>query len=170
MALHGSSAPDARTILPQSQLVLLALWLGAAILFAAAVAPAAFAVLPERELAGALVGRVLPVVFWSGVVIGTMVLALGLSRRDRGPGVASSVGGGVVLVACAIAQLLIAPRIAALRSQLSAPLATLAAEDPLRVAFGRLHVWSVVWLGVAMAAAAVALLLLMITLRSRGKT
>src|SRR5215213_9270463 len=50
--------------------VLLSLWLGAAIVVAAVVAPAAFAVLPTRTLAGALVGRVLPSIFWSGAVVG----------------------------------------------------------------------------------------------------
>ena len=49
--------------------LLLAAWLGAGVLFAAVVAPAAFAVLPSRNLAGALVGRVLPVVLIAGVVV-----------------------------------------------------------------------------------------------------
>ena len=45
---------------------MLALWLGAAGFFSAAVAPALFAVLPTRTLAGEVVGRVLPVVFYVG--------------------------------------------------------------------------------------------------------
>jgi len=48
--------------------ILLSAWLGAGVLFATVVAPAAFAVLPSRALAGALVGRVLPVIFVSGIV------------------------------------------------------------------------------------------------------
>ena len=40
-------------------LSLLDAWLGAAIFVAAFVAPAAFAVLPTRALAGAIVGRIL---------------------------------------------------------------------------------------------------------------
>ncbi|MDE3217575.1 MAG: DUF4149 domain-containing protein, partial [Gemmatimonadota bacterium] len=51
-----------------SQIVGTSVWLGAAVLLAAAVAPAAFAVLPSRSLAGDLVGRVLPVIFWSGML------------------------------------------------------------------------------------------------------
>jgi len=54
---------------PLTQVVALAAWLGAAALFAASVAPAAFAVLPSRSLAGDVVGRVLPVVFWSGMLV-----------------------------------------------------------------------------------------------------
>ena len=51
-------------------ITLLAAWLGATIIVGAVVAPAAFAVLPSRTLAGALVGRVLPPLFWSGVAVG----------------------------------------------------------------------------------------------------
>ena len=62
--------------------LLLSAWLGASILFAAVVAPAAFTILPSRSLAGALVGRVLPVVFASGLVVA--LLALALDRADLG--------------------------------------------------------------------------------------
>ena len=57
--------------------VALSAWLGAAVLVAAVVAPAAFAVLPTRTLAGALVGRVLPVLFYSGAVVGVVAALLG---------------------------------------------------------------------------------------------
>ena len=53
-------------------IALLAAWLGATIIVGAVVAPAAFAVLPTRTLAGAVVGRVLPPLFWSGAVIGVI--------------------------------------------------------------------------------------------------
>jgi len=55
-------------------IALLAAWLGAACFVASVVAPAAFDVLPTRTLAGALVGRVIPVLFWSGVIVGVLVL------------------------------------------------------------------------------------------------
>ena len=51
-------------------------------LLAAVVAPAAFAVLPSRTLAGALVGRVLPTVFIAGIVV-ALVSAL-LDRPQAG--------------------------------------------------------------------------------------
>ena len=57
--------------------VALSAWLGAGLLFAAVVAPAAFRVLPSRALAGALAGAVLPVLFWTGAAVGVWgVLAL----------------------------------------------------------------------------------------------
>jgi len=40
---------------PMTEALLLAVWIGAALLFALVGAPAAFAVLPSRTLAGALV-------------------------------------------------------------------------------------------------------------------
>ncbi len=140
--------PGARPILARA--VIAAFWLGAAALFAVNVAPSAFAALPSRELAGAVVGRVLPVVFWSGAVTGAILLVLELtggraSRRRIG-----IVGAALMLVACLVAQLAIAPRIAGVRASLREPLASLAADHPQRRAFGRLHMLSVAWLGVAM--------------------
>ena len=133
--------------------VLLAAWLGAALLFSAAVAPAAFAVLSDRALAGLVVGRVLPVIFLAGIGCGLLSATLdarshaGAFRRPR-------VAGGLVLaVCCAIAQLAVAPRIARLRETIGPSLDALAAADPQRVAFGRLHAISVAWLGLAMLAA-----------------
>src|SRR5689334_2939423 len=91
-----------------ASVILLAAWLGAALLVAAVVAPAAFAVLPTRTLAGALVGRVLPVVFWSGMIVGLAVAALGWSMPNR----LWRTGAALALVvACGAAQLVVAPRI-----------------------------------------------------------
>jgi hypothetical protein len=142
---------------PVMSIVLLSAWLGAAVLVAAVVAPAAFAVLPSRTLAGALVGRVLPVVFWSGLAVGLAVAALGWSAPGAGWRTAMAL---VLAAACAIAQLVIAPRIAALRDAGSVPMAALDPSDPRRVAFGRLHGMSVAWMGLGALAAFVALVLL----------
>ena len=73
------------------------LWLGAALLFIAVVAPAAFAVLPSRALAGLVVGRVLPVLFWSGAVIAVILMA-GTTGWRRA-------AATVMLVASLVAQL-----------------------------------------------------------------
>lgn len=149
-----------------AQIVILALWLGAAVFFSAVVAPSAFAALPSRELAGALVGRVLPVLFLTGGTIGVVALALeAVARRRKRQSIRIAMLG-IVTLACAIAQLGVAPRIDALRSQLSGPLASLPADAPQRVAFGRLHMASVAWLGAAMLAGASAVVLAALTLRS----
>jgi hypothetical protein len=148
--------------------VLLAAWLGAAGLLAAAVAPAAFAVLPTRALAGALVGRVLPVLFWAGMLAGLGAAAL--AWRDRGlPWTTARVAAALgVTLGCAVAQLVIGPRIARLREAIGPSLDALAIGDPQRAAFGRLHGFSVLWMGVAMLAAIVALASTFLAMRQRA--
>lgn len=136
--------------------VVLALWLGAALLLAAGVAPAAFALLPTRAAAGALVGRLLPLVLWGGVIAGfAAAILLRYARRPRS-GAVAAVG---TAVACAAAQLLIGPRIASIRSLVGGSIDSLPLDDARRVLFGRLHGASVVVLGLAMLCAVIALLL-----------
>ena len=136
-----------------AQIVLGAFWLGAAVLLAAVVAPAAFAVLPSRSLAGDVVGRVLPVIFWSGMVVFAAVMVFGvwtdLSTRFKPRVLAAALGG----TACMIAQFVVDVMIARVRARMSGPVDALPATDPLRVAFGQLHLLSVVLLGVAMLSA-----------------
>lgn len=143
---------------------LLCAWIGAAALVAAVVAPAAFAVLPTRTLAGALVGRVLPVLFWSGVLIGCATAALTWSFPQRAPRTVAVV---VAALACAIAQLVVSPRIERIRAAVGGPIDGLAMGDERRIAFGRLHGVSVGLLGLAALAALAAAILLVRTIGSR---
>jgi hypothetical protein len=138
--------------------VLLSAWLGAAVLVAAVVAPAAFAVLPTRTLAGALVGRVLPAIFWSGIVGGAVVGVALLASGVRGWAVAAALG---LAGACAAAQWVVAPRIERARAAIGGPVDALDPADPRRLAFGRLHGFSVAWLGVGGVAALLCLLLVL---------
>src|SRR5689334_9165161 len=147
----------ARVGVPLTETLLLAVWLGAALLFTIVVAPAAFSVLPTRSLAGALVGRVLPVIFYAGVVIGSLIVVLDIIGRTGAWG--RSAAGAVAALACALAQLVVGTRIERLRAAIGGPLDALAADDPRRAAFGRLHAISVGWLGLAMVAAIIALAL-----------
>ena len=149
-------------------LLALAVWFGAALLLTTTVAPAAFAVLPTRALAGALVGRVLPVLFVAGIAVGLVVGVLDLRytatpfRRGR------LAGAGALALSCAAAQLLVAPRIARLRDSIGTSIDALPPLDPARVAFGRLHALSVGWLAVGMVAAGVAMLFTVLALRGRS--
>jgi len=136
-------------------IALLAAWLGAALIVGAVVAPAAFAVLPTRTLAGALVGRVLPPLFWSGAVIG-LVAAVAARRMQR---TLAFVAALVIAASSLVAQLVIAPRIEVVRASAGGPIDALARDDARRVAFGRLHGASVALLGLAGIAASVTLLL-----------
>ena len=152
---------------PLAALLALALWLGAAALFAAAVAPAAFAVLPSRSLAGALVGRVLPVIFWSGIAAGLLAAVLSWLDRERPDALPRAIAALATAAACAVAQLVFGPRIQALRASIGGSLDALPAGDARRVAFGRLHGFSVMLMGVGMLAAVAAVALTVLALRTR---
>ena len=138
--------------------LLLAAWLGAAMITAAAVAPAAFAVLPTRALAGALVGRVLPPLFVAGVLVGVGAAMLQTTALPpfRTARVALPL---VVALTCAAAQFGVAPRIATLRAEMGPSIEALPTDDPRRAQFGRLHGLSVAIMGVGMLAAGAALVL-----------
>jgi hypothetical protein len=155
----------ARFGVPVTETILLAVWIGAALLFTLVVAPAAFAVLPTRTLAGAVVGRVLPVIFYAGALVGLVIVILDLSGHASAWG--RTVAAALAAVACAVAQLVVGSRIARLRETIGGPVDALAMDDPRRVAFGRLHAVSVGWLGVAMIAAIVALALAIRALPNR---
>lgn len=146
--------------------VLIALWLGAAIFTVAVVAPVAFQVLPTRELAGTMVGRTLDVLHISGCIIGLLLL-LGAcvesnqvnehvrSRRWR---TTELVALAVLTLASALNQFVIDRRITALRAEINRAIDELAASDPLRQEFGKLHGLSVLVLSVAIIAGVVALI------------
>lgn len=147
--------------------LLLSAWLGAAVLFSSVVAPAAFAALPSRTLAGALVGRVLPVVFVAGIVVAVAGLLLDRRRAGRGPRVRRA-ALVVTAVACAAAQFIVGPRIEGIRRQIDGPIEQLSVNDARRVAFGRLHAVSVAWLGLAMLSAGTALALASLSPRTNA--
>lgn len=146
--------------------VMLSLWVGAGLLFVAVVAPAAFAVLPTRTMAGSIVGRVLPVLLVSGIVVGLVVVVLG---ARGGPAAGWRLAGGIVVAAaCAVSQLWVGGRIARLREEIGAALETLPPGDPQRALFGQLHALSVAGLGVAGLAALATLVVTLVAMRSRG--
>jgi len=134
---------------PLAALILVALWLGAALLTVAVVAPGAFAVLPTRALAGEMVGRVLPVVFAGAIAVPAVVLGMVPAARRSGLAVTASLAA---VVAAGVALWVVNPRIAALRAAAVMPIDQLAASDPRRTMFGLLHGVSVALLGLAMLA------------------
>jgi len=137
------------------RLTLLAFWLGAATLFSAVVAPALFNVLPTRTLAGLVVGRVLPVIFYAGFFLAVIDLV----AETRGARVASRIAAeAVLLLTCTAAQFVVSPRIERVRASIAGPIEQLDPTDPRRLEFGRLHAVSVGLLGVAMIAALVVII------------
>lgn len=129
------------------------LWLGAAVFFSTSVAQAAFSVLPTRTLAGAFVGKTLPVIFYAGIVAGCVVLVLEW-RAGAGARSAWRIGGALlVALTCAVAQLGIGARIERVRASIPGAIDDLPVTDARRVAFGQLHAISVGLLGIAILAA-----------------
>ena len=143
---------------------LLAAWTGIAVFIAAVVAPAAFAVLPTRALAGALVGRTLPVLFALGIFVGVLVAVLN-QPMDAGRSV--TVGASLLALACG-AALLVERRLREMLDAIGAPMESLAASDVRRAAFGRLHGISVMLLGIAVLGACVAFVMLARSLPPRS--
>jgi hypothetical protein len=146
-------------------------WLGAAVFLSAVVAPAAFSVLPNRTVAGELIGTVLPVLFFLGVVLGLAIVVLEV-RPPRWPHwFMRMIGGALIALACGVAQFGIAPRIARVREDAIIPLDSLDPGSAVRAEFGRLHTISVAWLGVAILAAVSVLFFAWLGLRiSRNET
>src|SRR5215207_10412430 len=114
-----------------SRLILLACWLGAALFFGAAVAPAAFSVvrsfgLPNaNEIAGSIVTRSLSVVNIAGFLISLLLLATLLLRRNasnRLSFIVELVCLGIIASTTTVGHWVIAARMRALRAAMVLPI------------------------------------------------
>jgi hypothetical protein len=144
------------------RLLLIGLWIGAAIFFSFGVAPSVFKELPSRELAGAVVQRTLALINLSGFFIGIVALLLLLISRRSSTSFrfAGELFALVVLtVATADSHWVIAARLHALKLQMGVPIDLGPPTSPLLESFNQLHGYSVMILTVAMVAALVAWLL-----------
>jgi hypothetical protein len=152
-----------------SRLILLSLWLGAAVYFSAVVAPAAFSVLRSFELtnsseiAGEIVTRALSVVNLSGFGVGVfLLLTLFVVRGTRGrvSFIVEAICAGLLIITTGVGHWLIAARMRALRAAIALPFEQVPVNDGRRMAFNSLHVYSVNALTLAMIAALVAIVLI----------
>lgn len=126
------------------RLLLVALWLGAAIFFIA-VAQSAFAVLPSRELAGSVVSRTLLIVNVSGLIVGLILLATSFYKRLNIKPVwlwSERILLVILTAACAVGQFVVGLWLSWIRSQLGRPIDEVAVDDPLRIQFNNLHQYS----------------------------
>lgn len=124
---------------------LLSAWAGAMLFFGVAVAPAAFAALPTRELAGGVVGRVLLRLNLAGMAVACLaaVSAVAQAALRRGAGSwALRLGLALLAVALLAGSLRVSHRMEALRAEMGG-IDRVAEDHPLRVAFGRMHRLSV---------------------------
>jgi hypothetical protein len=128
------------------RLAVLGLWLGAMAFFSFVVAPGAFAVLRNQQLAGAVVSRTLGVLEIAGMIIGALLIVILIFSRERG-GQASFyelIALALMTVSMVVSHFVVSKRMHEMRVSLG-EIAQLAATDPNRIAFDRLHQYSV-WL------------------------
>ena len=156
-------------ILNDLRLVLLGLWLGAAVFFSSVVAPSVFSVLRAfqlpnvGEIAGTLVTRTLSVINVSGFIISLFLLvtafAFGKGFRKRSFFL-ELISLIVVAVSTGTGQWVIAAKMRALRVAMGLPVEQVPIDDFRRVAFNRLHGYSVTSLSIAMIAALIGFLII----------
>ncbi len=116
-------------------------------LFSFVVAPAAFAVLADRSLAGNVVSRVLGGVESIGIILGVFLVSLILfSREKRQKAFYIELSATVLMtVSMIVSRFVVSKQLHDLRVRYGDQLSALSQSDPARVAFDQLHQYSV-WL------------------------
>ena len=128
------------------QIFSLGTWVGSILFFSFVVTQGAFSVLPNSDLAGALVGYTLTRLHMIGIVAGVVYL-LSTAAGERSIGALAQPAAllVVVMILCTMAsQYGVIARMDMLKLQMGSVIAT-PADNPLRVTFDRLHQYSV-WL------------------------
>jgi hypothetical protein len=133
------------TVLKFLFLLSLGAWIGAIILFIF-VAPTAFAVAPSRQIAGDIVGRCLTALHWLGIVCGVIFSAASITYSSLTLGRSEAFAPRhlavyLMLVLTVVSQFGVTPRMHQLRSDM-VEIDRIPQDDPRRVQFNQLHVWS----------------------------
>ena len=124
----------------------LVVWIGGLIFFAFVLAPTAFSVLPNTHLAGNVVGRALGKLHWIAIFSGIIFLGSSLVYCRLADGTVHLFAMRHVLICMMLgltlfSQFWIIPRMDTLRAQVS-DFAAVPIDNPARVQFDALHVWS----------------------------
>jgi len=127
-------------------LLSLVVWIGGLVFFAFVLAPTAFTVLPSTHLAGNVVGRALGKLHWIAIVAGIVFLISSLLYSRMTDGSAHVFALRHVLICLMLAltlfsQFWIIPRMDTLRAQVG-DFSSVPIDNPARVQFDALHVWS----------------------------
>jgi hypothetical protein len=145
----------------QLRLLLLGAWLGAAIFFGAAVAPALFNVLRgagltnANELAGSIVTRLLAIINKGGFEIALFLLVTAFFvNRSRSTmwRVAEMISLAIMAIMTGVNHWLISARMIQLRAAMGSAIDQVLPNDPRRIQFDSLHRYSVLAMGVAIIA------------------
>ncbi len=121
-------------------------WIGGLIFFAFVLAPTVFTVLPTTHLAGNVVGRALGKLHWIAIISGIVYLIGSLLHSRLANGTAHVFAARHILLCLMLALTLISqfgiiPRMDTLRDQVG-DFASVTLDNPARVQFDALHVWS----------------------------
>jgi len=124
----------------------LVFWIGGIIFFAFVEAPAAFAVIPARNLAGNVVARSINSLHWMGIICGLIFLLASfiyayLSTGGTHPFAARNLLVVIMLALTLISQFGIIPRMDSLRASIGT-IDSVPPSNPARMQFDALHVWS----------------------------
>jgi uncharacterized membrane protein len=127
-------------------LLSLVVWIGGLIFFAFVLAPTAFSVLPTTHLAGNVVGRTLGKLHWIAIISGIVYLISSLLCSRFADGTAHVFAARHILLCGMLALTLVSqfgiiPRMDTLRNQVG-DFASVTLDNPARVQFDALHVWS----------------------------
>jgi hypothetical protein len=147
------------------RLLLLGMWLGAAIFFGAAVAPSLFGVLRAAglanadELAGSVVSRLLAFINKGGLEISLFLFVTAFFVNLKGRRlllIVEVISVAIMAIMTGISHWVISARMMAIRASLQMPIDQVPMSDPRRLAFDALHQYSVTIMGVAIVAALIA--------------
>ena len=155
---------EVTSFIRQLRLLLLGLWLGAAVFFGMAVAPALFNVLRSaglvnaNELAGQVVTRLLGFINRGGIEIALFLLitAFFVNRnRSRLAQVVEVISIAIMAIMTGVSNWIISARMIQLRASMGT-IDQVSPADPRRIEFDALHRYSVMVMGVALVAGLIA--------------
>jgi hypothetical protein len=156
------------TIVRQLRVLLLGVWLGAAVFFGAAVAPALFGVLRgagltnANELAGSIVTRLLAIINQAGfeIALFLLVTAFFVNRHKSLLGRwAEVISLAIMAIMTAVSHFVISARMLESRQAMGGQIDQVSPIDPRRVAFDSLHRYSVRVMMVALIAGLLAFII-----------
>jgi len=126
----------------------LVVWLGGLIFLAFVLAPTAFSpgLLPTRHMAGSIVGRSLDVLHYMAIVSGIVFLIASMLYSRMTVGTATPLAARhllivLMLLLTVISQFAISPKMYAIRAEVGV-IDNVPPDNPLRMEFNRLHMWS----------------------------
>ena len=124
----------------------LIVWIGGLIFFPV-VAQTAFSMLPTRNLAGMIVGRSLTLLHWMAIASGVIFLISSLIYNRLTTGSLHAFGARHILICLMllltlISQFGIIPRMNTLKASMPGEIDTVPLDNPARMQFDALHVWS----------------------------